>query len=92
MAKFLSVILLVFIACIVALGLSVWKAYRTIRRRMDQFNSRMAGGSGSGQREPRRQTTTVHGDTITDTRNRQQASQKIFDKDEGEYVDFKELN
>lgn len=92
MAKFLSVVLLIFIVCIASLGLTVWKAYRTIRGRMRQFNDRMNGGSPFNQRGQQQQTTTDSGDTITDTRNEQKASQKIFDKDEGEYVDFKELN
>jgi cytoskeletal protein RodZ len=91
MGKFLSILLVVFVVCIAALGLSLWKAYLSIRQRMNQFNSRMNGG-GFKQHEQQRQTTTDHGDTITDTRSEQQANQKIFDKDEGEYVDFKELN
>lgn len=37
-----------------------------------------------------RQTTTPHGDIIIDRRNPEKAHQKIFEKSEGEYVDYRE--
>lgn len=90
MTKFFTILLLIFIVCIIALSLSVWKAYAIIRRKMNQFNSRMANGNSFARRDEQRETTTDNGDTIVDSRNQQQANKKIFAQDEGEYVDFKE--
>lgn len=42
-----------------------------------------------GQHRPR-PTETPDGNVIIDRRNPEKANQKIFDKDEGEYVDYKE--
>ena len=39
-----------------------------------------------------RRTTTDGGVTIIDDRGRQQSDRKIFDDNEGEYVDFEEVN
>lgn len=35
-------------------------------------------------------TTTPHGDTIIDRRDPAKANQKIFDRNEGEYVEYRE--
>ncbi|MBM6992949.1 MAG: DUF4834 family protein [Prevotella sp.] len=60
------------------------------------FRNQQNGGEdakqGGGRRNSRtrRQTTTPSGDVIIDHRDPDKASQKIFRKDEGEYVDYKE--
>lgn len=55
--------------------------------RRGQGTSRPAG---SPRPDQPRHTATAHGDTIIDRRNPEEASQKIFRRDEGEYVDYEE--
>ncbi len=54
-----------------------------------RFGGQTAGDGGTAESAQRR-TTTATGDVIIDRRDPQQAIRKIFDKDEGEYVDFSE--
>lgn len=91
----LQLLLLILLAGLVAAGLAVWHIWRRIHRAVDQLNRQMGGARQDGaarQRATRatRTTRTDSGDTITDTRTPEQAGQKIFAKDEGEYVDFVE--
>ncbi len=48
------------------------------------------GGTGGAAGGAQRRTTTATGEVIIDRRDPQQANRKIFDKDEGEYVEFSE--
>ena len=54
--------------------------------------SSSAGGDRHQQRRQRRTTRTASGVTIFDDRDPNVAQRKIFNHDEGEYVDFKETD
>lgn len=88
--KFLFVI---FVIGFLAALRVVWKIYRRIMRNAAEQLKQQGGGAqdkGGYAQSHQRSTTTANGDTIIDTRNQEQANKKIFSKDEGEYVDFKE--
>lgn len=87
--KFLFV---VFVIGFLAALRVVWKIYRRIMRNAaEQLKQQRGGAQDKGSyAQSRQRSTTANGDTIIDTRNQEQANKKIFSKDEGEYVDFKE--
>lgn len=90
--KFFSfIILLILVLLFVAMGMA-WKVFRVVRGAKKSFRDGMGGMGGNTRHENvrHRSTTTAGGDTIIDTRDREHANQKIFGKDDGEYVDFQE--
>lgn len=89
---FLQFLLFILLAGLVVSGVVLWRVWRRIHRAVDQLNRQMGGAQSGGATRQRaaRTTRTDSGDTITDTRTPEQAGQKIFAKDEGEYVDFVE--
>ena len=65
--------------------------------RIVRFFREQQGGRASATQRPeehsgggRRHTTTTSGEVIIDGRDPAKARQKIFKRDEGEYVDYKE--
>lgn len=85
----LQFILIVFFAGAAFVAFIIWRAWRKIHKTVNEFNQKFSGGTQSQQGEPQQRTTTTDsGETIIDTRSQKQANQKIFSKDEGEYVDF----
>ena len=71
----------------------VWK----IRKRMRDIRKAMEGSMkdetfrrNQQQQHTRRTTHTADGVTIIDDRNPDEATKKIFEKNEGEYVDYVE--
>lgn len=84
----LEFLLVVFLVTIAIVGFAVWRAWRRVHKAVNQFNSQF--GTGTQQEAPRQQrtTTTDSGETIIDTRSQEEVNQKIFSKDEGEYVDY----
>lgn len=101
---FILLLVIVFIA-VVAL-IVVRTVFNTIHKVRDAARSAMgmdteSKGSNAGERYNNgsarggnatqgRRTRTTSGETIIDTRNPEHANRKIFAKDEGEYVDFRE--
>lgn len=85
----LQFLLIVFLVAIAIVAFVVWRAWRKIHKTVNQFNSQFGGGAQQRE-EPRQQrtTTTDSGETIIDTRSQKKVNQKIFGKDEGEYVDY----
>ena len=83
-------ILIVFLIGFAIVAITIWRAWRKIHKAVNQFNDQLNGTAGqqSGSAQPHSTTTTDSGDTIVDTRSPEQANQKIFGKDEGEYVDY----
>lgn len=75
-----------------AVAFYAYRFYRKIHSTIKQFNRQMGGSDRQGQRShddrTARQTTTQTGDTIIDNRSPREVNQKIFGKDEGEYVDY----
>ena len=56
----------------------------------DYFKGSSNASDGQQQQQQRRTTRTASGVTIFDNRDPNVAERKIFNHDEGEYVDFKE--
>lgn len=92
MLSLLKAFFLVLLAAIVAGVIILLQLFRSVRRSAKQFRDQMDAMNGGQQTtgQGSQQTTQPNGDIIIDTRDPEKASQKIFDKDEGEYVDFKE--
>lgn len=76
-ALLLLVVLGIFFALLV-----VVRVIGQVRRTLNQFGGRQDSGNG--------QTRRTKEQTVHDTRGEGVANRKIFAKDEGEYVDFKE--
>lgn len=91
-------ILIVFFVAFIAVGVAIWRAWRRIKHATEQFQQQMGGGQQNKRKDSTynnqsaRTTKTDSGDTIIDTRSPEKANQKIFPKDEGEYVDYKSIN
>ena len=87
----LSFVLILLLAGILTVALVSWYLYRTIRRRaMNAFRNATNAPNPEGSTQGKK-TTTKSGETIVDARDPETANRKIFDKDEGEYVKFKEV-
>jgi hypothetical protein len=65
---------------------SAGSSHSTAGQRSEEWNF----GQSEQSANDRQRTTTSSGVTIIDDRDPNVASRKIFDNDEGEYVDFKE--
>ncbi len=102
MHTLLIFLLLTFLAFILACAWIVRKLYRVLglkaladllrgktgsAQQQSESSGQHAAGSAQGTR---RRTATATGEVIVDQRDPAQANQKIFGKDEGEYVDFQE--
>jgi hypothetical protein len=96
MEQVLEFIFFVFVIALVMTAVVVYRLYRRLRKNMRDFtNQAMGGFTASSQEDAAHESyssssTTDAGDTIIDTRSPQDVNKKIFAKDEGEYVDFKE--
>lgn len=87
----LKFLFLIFLAGLVAVIAVVWKFYRRIHAATERLRQQMGGTQDNATSQTsQRTTTTDSGDTIIDTRSQEQATQKIFPKDEGEYVEYTE--
>ena len=98
-----AILLFFFSLFIIGLVQVLWhmyRGYRTVKKMMNgQLNEEdlqhMWGGkanSRSQQRSTQRTTQTSDGVTIIDQREPNEADKKIFASDEGEYVEFEEVN
>ena len=100
MFHFLAFMLLFFlVAVFVAIGMAVW----ALRRGIGIFRSAARRATGAGGRDASarghagpgpgsaRRAQGATGVTVIDTRDRATASRRIFADDEGEYVDYKEV-
>ena len=70
-----------------------WKDEEAPKFKDDYFKSSNTEGrpKQKPRQEPRRTTQTDSGVTIIDGRGNQQAERKIFNDNEGEYVEFEEI-
>ena len=87
MSAILAFILFLLMAVLAVFAFLFFFAYSTLRRALEGFRALFHGDSatgGNGQRAPK-------DPTVRDTRTPQRANQKIFSKDEGEYVEFEEI-
>ena len=78
-------ILLLFIALFLFILIFAFRILNYFRNGMNQFKQ-------NGNNEGRHNRNSAYGDDekVIDTRNPEDASKKIFTKDEGEYVDYTE--
>ena len=91
----LKTLLIVFVIGILAAAAIIYYALTALQRIMnrnrDNAEADSAMGRNNNSDEIRsRSTRTDNGDTIIDRRPRQEAEQKIFKREEGEYVDYEE--
>lgn len=107
MKPLLFLLLLFFIYWGARLAIGAWRIFRQInnvRRQFDDINRQWSGQTGSASRgsarqpnssareeQPTRRTSTQSGDIIEDRRTEDEINRKIFAQDEGEYVDFEEV-
>ena len=90
MEQVLEFFFFVIVVALVVVAAVVYRLYRRIRKNVRDFAQQSGFAQGSGSEDSFSSTTTEDGDTIIDTRRPQDVNKKIFAKDEGEYVDFKE--
>lgn len=87
----LEFLLIVFLVAFAIVAFAVWRAWRRVHNAVNHFNEQFGGSAQQQQSATQQRTTTTDtGETIIDTRSEEQANQKIFSKDEGEYVDYEE--
>ena len=91
----LKSLLIVFIVGILAAAAIIYYAFSSLQNIMRRFRDNAGVDSAMGRNNNSdeirsRSTRTDNGDTIIDRRSRQEAEQKIFKREEGEYVDYEE--
>lgn len=91
----LQTLLIVFVVGILAAAAIIYYAFSALQRITNRYRGNDGTGSATGRNShynenASRRTTTDDGETIIDYRSQQQADQKIFTQDEGEYVDYEE--
>jgi len=82
----------IILVILVIFGIGVLFAYfiyRQIHRAANTFKDQM---NGAKQQRAHQNRTYGNEETIIDQRSQKEAGQKIFRKDEGEYVDFQEVD
>lgn len=87
---FLQFLFLVFVVALAVGGFVVWRVFHTIRQAARQFTQQGNATTQQSSSSTQRTTTTSTGDVIIDRRSPEQSHQKIFQKGEGEYVEFEE--
>lgn len=100
---FLQFIFFIFLVGIFFIAVFIYNVYINIHRTIKNVKDQMGGSGSYGQssrqssysRRGSEENTSranhrADGDVIYDQRSRKEANQKIFSKDEGEYVDFEE--
>lgn len=106
MTGVLLILLAIFLYYIIKVGINLYGIYRKVHDAANtfrQFNGRgpqygnnygnsNAGGSNGGQGYQRTAHTAPNGDVIEDRRTEDEINRKIFTQEEGEYVDFEEVN
>jgi hypothetical protein len=86
---FLKFIGFIFLFFVIATIIGLVRIYLTVRRMHKSVKERF----GQGQRDSKPEGETTYGSDgsiITDTRKQSRSEKKIFDNDDGEYVDYVE--
>lgn len=93
---FLFGLILLAVVIVLAVAFIIYRRLHGIARNFQQqmggFGSREQAGYSGGNTSRHTSRTQANGcnEVITDERSPEEANRKIFSKDEGEYVDFKE--
>lgn len=96
MVAILQFLLFIVIIGVIIIGVVVYTVYHSLHRTAQKLKEQMGMGGQQQKNGGRpdssfnRQTTTETGETIIDTRDAETINQKIFQKGEGEYVEFRE--
>ncbi|MBO4785793.1 MAG: DUF4834 family protein [Prevotella sp.] len=90
MTAFIKVILIFIIILIVAVALAFFWLYRKV----NNFTHIFTGGTKKTQSRHHRRSGKTYGNQegVIDARTPEQANRKIFKENEGEYVDFTEVD
>jgi Sec-independent protein translocase protein TatA len=83
-------ILIMFLAAIFIAGIFIYRIYASLHDGVKQFRRQM-NGDNTQNNNNRKKRSATDDEAIYDTRKPEKANQKIFNKDEGEYVDFEEV-
>lgn len=84
---FLQFLLIIILTMLFMAGIFVYRIFRQVKNATRHFRRPFEGQ----ERRYQRQETFADGSSITDTRSPEQTKQKIIPKDEGEYVDYREV-
>lgn len=83
---FFLMALLFLLAIAGSMAVRIYKTYHNVKRQFRDF----AGDRAGGQRTRRETRERYEDEVIIDQRTPEEAQRKIFEKTEGEYVDFEE--
>lgn len=99
MFAFLHFIFMVFLFAVIFVLVIAFAFYRRLHSMARRFQEQMGNFGGDAQTSARRRSASGQrrrsedkncDETIIDERSPEEVNRKIFPKDEGEYVDFKE--
>lgn len=89
MAAFFHFLLFFLLVVLFFIGITAWRIYDSFRNLSDRLRGNNPGkGNYSSQRSA--YGTTQNEEIIIDQRDRSQTGRKIFNDNEGEYVDYEE--
>lgn len=90
MASFLKLIFIIGLITIVTIALVFFWFYRRIKNIANMFGK----AQNKGHQEERRNNRNTYGNRngVIDARTPEQANRKIFKRDDGEYVEFTEVD
>lgn len=80
----LTLLLFLFVAIVVATFVGAFKVFRNLRDFTQKLNRQQPFSGAQGRQYGE------NGGGVIDTRSQEKANRKIFSKDEGEFVDYKE--
>ena len=89
MAFLLLLVLLGVLFALIVGGVTIFRLFHQMRQAADRFKQQMNEAFNDPQHRYNSSTSDTE-ERIIDTRDPSQANKKIFKKNEGEYVDFKE--
>ncbi|MFZ1236085.1 MAG: DUF4834 family protein [Prevotella sp.] len=82
-----KILLIIFLIGVLTVGFSAAKIVNSFREGMKEFRDQVNGKSGPSQARTQHKKEEQ---TVIDRRNSAEASRKIFQESEGEYVEFEE--
>lgn len=89
--SFFAFLLIIFLTAVLVVVALILHVIYKVRNHTKNFFRQADDAMNSQRNTTQRTSTTPDGETIIDQRDPETANRKIFDKDEGEYVKFKEV-
>lgn len=90
MGALLHLLLIIFLAGIFFVGIVAYRIYRSIHDAAQQFRNFGSNGQDSRRKTYNDSRTGSSDETIIDRRDSSKTKRRIFQDNEGEYVDFEE--